>query len=132
MKMSTKSRYGLRALIDLIRNGEDGPVNLEEIANRQMVSKGYLEQIFFVFKKMGIVRSIKGAGGGYIFNYDHINMNVYDILMELEGDLNIIEYTLGTNSLRNCIRQNLWDKIDEAIKLKLKSMTLEELAEKSD
>lgn len=51
MKMSTKSRYGLRALIDLIRNGEDGPVNLEEIANRQMVSKGYLEQIFFVFKK---------------------------------------------------------------------------------
>jgi|LGOV01.1.fsa_nt_gb Rrf2 family protein len=131
MKMSTKSRYGLRALIDLIKNREDGPINLEDIANRQKISKGYLEQIFFIFKKMGIVRSIKGAKGGYFFNYDYINIKVYDVLVELEGDLNIIEYPLKTNVLRDCIRENLWDKIDEAIEQKLKSMTLEELTKKT-
>ena len=66
MKLSTKGRYGLRALIDLAQNGGEQPVSITSISTRQDISERYLEQLMSMLKKAGIVRSVRGAGGGYV------------------------------------------------------------------
>ena len=66
MKLSTKGRYGLRALIDLAQNSTEEPVSITSIAERQEISERYLEQLMSKLKKSGIVKSIRGAAGGYI------------------------------------------------------------------
>ena len=65
MKVSTKGRYGLRALVDMAANSQEGPISLIQTAKRQNISLNYLEQVFGVLRKAGIVVSVKGAGGGY-------------------------------------------------------------------
>ena len=66
MKLSTKGRYGLRAMIDLARYSEDEPVSISSIASRQAISERYLEQLVALLKKAGLVSSIRGAQGGYM------------------------------------------------------------------
>ena len=66
MKLSTKGRYGLRALIDLAQYSGEGPVSTTSISARQDLSERYLEQLMSMMKKAGLVRSIRGAGGGYV------------------------------------------------------------------
>ena len=66
MKLSTKGRYGLRALIDLAQHGGEGPVSITSIAERQEISERYLEQLMSKLKKAGIIQSIRGAQGGYV------------------------------------------------------------------
>ena len=66
LKLSTKGRYGLRALIDLAQYSEDTPVSIMSISSRQELSERYLEQLMSMLKKAGLVKSIRGAGGGYI------------------------------------------------------------------
>ena len=70
MKLSTKGRYGLRALIDLAQYSEEEPVSITSISNRQGISERYLEQLMAKLKKAEIVKSIRGAGGGYILGKD--------------------------------------------------------------
>ena len=65
MKVSTKGRYGLRAMVDMAANSKEGPTSLVQTAKRQNISLNYLEQVFGILRKAGIVVSVKGAGGGY-------------------------------------------------------------------
>ena len=78
MKLSTKGRYGLRALIDLAQNGGEQPVSITSISTRQDISERYLEQLMSMLKKAGIVRSVRGAGGGYV-----LVKRLEDILWEM-------------------------------------------------
>ena len=91
MKLSTKGRYGLRALIDLARYSEMEPVSISCIAERQNLSERYLEQLMSLLKKAGLIKSIRGAGGGYVLAKDAGEISVGDVLRALEGSLEPVE-----------------------------------------
>ena len=94
MKLSTKGRYGLRALIDLARYSEYNPVSITSISDRQDISERYLEQLMAMMKKSGLVKSVRGAGGGYILAKDLSEISVGDVLRSLEGNLEPVELSL--------------------------------------
>ena len=91
MKLSTKGRYGLRALIDLAVYSEDETVSIASIAARQNISESYLEQLIAKLRKAGLVTSIRGAGGGYKLAKPAEDISVGDILRALEGSLDPVE-----------------------------------------
>ncbi len=132
MKLSTKGRYGLRAMIDLGANSNGDYLPLHTIAQRQDISERYLEQVFSALKKAGLVKSVKGAQGGYALSKDAESITVSDILCTLEGDMSVVENIESDNKdiLRECIRINVWEKMNEAIDRVIESVTLEELVSK--
>lgn len=130
MKVSTKGRYGLRAMIDLAYCSKDGHISLASIAERQKLSLNYLEQAFSALKKNRLVKSIKGSQGGYVLADNPNKLTVYKILSVLEGDLSIAENeTDKLNLLQTCIRKNIWDKIDDQIFKLLNTITLQDLVD---
>ncbi|MPW25773.1 Rrf2 family transcriptional regulator [Alkalibaculum sp. M08DMB] len=129
MKISTKGRYGLRAVIDLVLHSNGEHVSLINIAERQDISKNYLEQVFSTLRKAGIVKSVKGAQGGYVLAKKASSIFVGDILRALEGNLSVVgEGTqIETNRIEKCIKKNIWDKIDQQINIVIDNMSLEDL-----
>ena len=87
MKLSTKGRYGLRAIVDLARFSESEPVSISSISSREDISEGYLEQLMALLKKAGLVKSIRGAAGGYVLARPAGQISVGDVLRALEGKL---------------------------------------------
>lgn len=130
MKISTKGRYGLRAIIDLIVNSNGEHVPLITIAERQNISKNYLEQVFSALRKSGIVNSTKGAQGGYSLADRPDNITVGDVLRVLEGDLSVVSADPDThdNPIEKCIQSNVWDEIDNRVNDIIDGITLEDLA----
>lgn len=131
MKFSTKGRYGLRAMIDLAVYANNEHVPLSSIAQRQEISLNYLEQVFSMLKKAGLVKSVKGAQGGYKLSKRPKNITVGDILRVLEGPVSItdMEKTGDETVLRSCLRKNVWDRIDEALNNYVDTVDLNTLAE---
>lgn len=132
MRISTKGRYGLRAMVDLASNISGDHVALNSIAERQGISANYLEQVFALLRKAGLVKSVKGAQGGYILANDPANVTVGSVLRALEGDLSVSEgsaETIDRNSLEYCIKTFVWEKIDESINGVVDSITLEDLVD---
>lgn len=128
MKVSTKGRYGLRAIIDLSLNSNGDYVSLISIAERQNISKNYLEQVFSALRKTGIVKSVKGSQGGYLLNGKTSEIKVGDVLRALEGDLSVVKDEENINNkIERCIKKNLWDKIDEQVFKVIDNITLEDL-----
>lgn len=129
LKISTKGRYGLRAIIDLIINSNGENVPLITIAERQGISKNYLEQVFSTLRKAGIVNSTKGAQGGYYLADKPSNITIGDVLRVLEGDLSVIKTDQDTqeNPIEQCIVRNVWDKVDNKVNEIIDGITLEDL-----
>ena len=131
MKISTKGRYGLRAMLDLALNSKVCHVTLSSIAERQCISESYLEHMFSTLRKAELVKSIKGAQGGYTLAYSPSKIKIGTILRTLEGNLSIIDEDniseQRTNNFENCIKTNIWDKINENINIVVDSLTLEDL-----
>lgn len=131
MKISTKGRYGLMAMLDLAVYSLGDQVTLKSIAQRQNISENYLEQVFSILRKSGIVKSIKGAQGGYILGRSISKITVGDILRVLEGSLSVFEKSegecKGDSDIESCIVNNVWDKINENMNNLVDSITLEDL-----
>ena len=130
MKLSTKGRYGLRAMVDLAVNSSTDHVALYSIAERQNISVNYLEQVFSILRKAGLVKSVKGAQGGYTLSDNPWNLKVGTILRALEGTLSVVDDEdgdLSINSIQRCLKVNLWDKINDSINDIVDSLTLEDL-----
>ena len=132
MKLSTKGRYGLRAMVDLAVHSNMDHVSLYSIAERQNISENYLEQVFATIRKAGLVKSVKGAKGGYIIVDSPSNIKIGTILRALEGDLSVIDESaessnLEKSSIQYCIRKNVWDRINESINRVIDNITLEDL-----
>lgn len=128
MRISTKGRYGLRAVIDLSLNSNGDYVSLISIAERQNISKNYLEQVFSALRKSGIVKSVKGSQGGYLLNGKTSEIKIGDILRALEGDLSVVkDDEITKNKIELCIKRNLWDKIDGKVFEFIDNLTLEDL-----
>ena len=131
MKISTKGRYGLRAMVDLAFHARNEHVALSAVAERQNISTNYLEQVFSGLRKAGLVKSVKGAQGGYILAEDPGNIKIGTILRVLEGSLSVIDgietQNIDSKSIQYCLKQSVWDKIDESISNVVDSITLEDL-----
>ena len=137
MKLSTKGRYGLRAIADLAINSDGKPVSILSIAGRQSISANYLENMFSTLKKAGIIKSIKGGGGGYVLVKEAQDIYVGEILRALEGDLAIIDSDLTeedkqAQNLKFIIETDVWNVVTQKINEVIDSMTLQDLIDKKD
>lgn len=132
MKISTKGRYGLRALVDLASNVREHPVPLTAIAARQRMSVNYLEQVFGQLRRSGILQSTKGAGGGYSLSRDPSCITVREILEVLEGPFCITNADQGSrdDKISGSVRTLLWEEIDRQIACLLEEKTLADLIRK--
>ena len=132
MKMSTKARYGLKALVDLAKNSSEGPVTLGSIAQRQNLSENYLEQLVAMLRKAGIVTSVRGSQGGYKLAMSPDDISVGLVLRTLEGDLSPVECPLinsdnDCNEESVCVTKYVWKKVSDSINETVDKMTLGEL-----
>lgn len=136
MKLSTKGRYGLRAMIDLARYSVEEPVSIASIASRQDISERYLEQLVGLLKKAGLVASIRGAGGGYVLAKPAGEISVGDVLRALEGSLEPVKCAAyyseeGCTAAGGCVTKYVWQKINESIHAAVDHMMLDELVRES-
>lgn len=136
MKLSTKGRYGLRAMIDLARYSEEEPVSISSIAARQDISERYLEQLVGLLKRAGLVRSIRGATGGYVLARNAEEISVGDVLRALEGSLEPVKCAAfyseeGCTAADGCVTKYVWQKINESINATVDRMMLDELVRES-
>ncbi|HEY8348300.1 MAG TPA: Rrf2 family transcriptional regulator [Clostridiales bacterium] len=133
MKLSTKGRYGLKAMLDLAVHSADGQVSLNSIAERQGLSENYLEQLFASLKKARLVKSVRGPQGGYMLADSPENISVGDILRALEGSLapaDCVSEDLGATRCGNsdkCVTRNVWERIRDGINNVIDNITLKEL-----
>ena len=131
MKISTKGRYGLRAMLDLALNARGEHESLNSIATRQNISENYMEQVFSLLRKAGLVKSIKGPQGGYTLGLEPSKIKVGDILRVLEGELIVADEKtneiLKNNTYEYCLQLKVWNKINQSINAVVDSLTLEDL-----
>lgn len=132
MKFSTRSTYGLRAVIKLAKNWGIDSVSLANIAKEENISRGYLERIFVNLKKAKIVKSVKGASGGYKLTTAPADINLLDIINALEGKkppfhcLNN-EVKVYCNSSCNCAVTSVLNRVEQAVNKTLINIKLSEL-----
>ena len=136
MKLSTRAKYGLKALIDLGLYSEKEAVSIQSIAGRQNISVSYLEQLMAMLKKAGIVTSSRGASGGYRLGRPAQEISVGDILRVLEGGLEAAvcpgnEDEGSCQGADLCVARYVWKRINDSINAAADSMTLHELIEES-
>jgi Rrf2 family protein len=128
--ISTKSRYGLRTLIDLASRGQSGPVSLKELSKDQAISKKYLENIFRMLMQGGMIRSVRGARGGYQLAIDPAQVTLLEILNTIDGPVALLECIRNSavcNKIKECPTRNLWKDLENHITSFLKQRTLKEL-----
>ncbi|HPA55499.1 MAG TPA: Rrf2 family transcriptional regulator [Bacillota bacterium] len=131
MILSTKGRYGLKIMYELALNYGEGPMPLKEIAQRQQLSETYLEQLIAHLKKAGLVRSIRGAQGGYELIRKPEEISVGEIIRTLEGPLAPSECVMDDepecSKAENCVTRLIWEKIMEGINNVVDSITLNDM-----
>lgn len=133
MKVSTKSRYGIRALIDLTVNSKSSHVSLVHIATRNQISVHYLEHVFSALKREGIVKSVKGAQGGYVLAESPEYITVERIIRAVDGNYEIERESLNQDELGNTVSavmdELLWDRLNEQAREVLQTVTLADLVD---
>jgi Rrf2 family protein len=135
MKLSTKGRYGLKAILDLAVHSSDGQVALKSIAERQGLSENYLEQLFASLKKAKLIQSVRGSQGGYLLGRNPEKISVGDILRALEGSMAPTECveenctSAGCCNTDACVTRSVWEKIRDGINNVIDNITLKELVD---
>ncbi len=135
MKLSTRTRYGIRAILELAENYGNGPLQLRIIARDQGVSVKYLEQLMAMLKAAGIVRSVRGAKGGYILAKSPGQVKVSECFQCLEGSLittECVEDESFCERTNDCIARQVWTEVQEAVMGVLQSMTLQDLVDRAN
>ncbi len=129
MKLSTKGRYGVKAMVDLAVNYGGTPVSIKTISKRQNISEYYLEQLFSPLRKAKLIKSIRGAQGGYVLNKEPKDIKVSDIMYVLEGPIEVADCIDGSscNNIDCCATRILWKKIKDSIDSVMESITLQDI-----
>lgn len=131
MKLSTKGRYGLMAMYRLKLNYGNGPMPISDIARLEQLSEAYLEQLFTLLKKNNLVKSVRGAGGGYELTKDPHEIKIGQILNALEGDMALSCSSMNTKpECRNessCATKGILDKLQFEMEKLLDSMSLADM-----
>ncbi|MDC7220912.1 MAG: Rrf2 family transcriptional regulator [Spirochaetales bacterium] len=130
MKLSAKTRYAVRLMVNLALNYRQGPVQLNEISAKEGISEKYLGQIVITLRSAGLVRSVRGAKGGYLLVNDPSEVSLKDIVEIMEGGMDIIDKFENeeSGSSEMCITSHVWDKVGRAINEVLENIKLNELA----
>lgn len=129
MKLSTKGRYGVRAMVDLASNYGGAPVSIKTISKRENLSEYYLEQLFSPLRRANIIRSIRGAQGGYVLCKPPNEITVGDVMTILEGPIEIADCIDGVecDSSDCCATKAVWEKIKYSIDSVMNSITLQDI-----
>lgn len=127
MIISSKGKYGLVALMDICLYSGSEAVTIKSVSKRQNISERYLEQIFSILRKGGIITSKKGAQGGYFLARAAADITVGEILNILEGDLKIVSPSEERNDIECFMQKNIWNNINRQIEEYFDSVTLEAL-----
>ena len=134
MKLSTRTRYAIRAMIELAQNQGDKPMQLKIIAQRQEISVKYLEQLIAVLRSSGFVRSIRGAKGGYVLAKEPDQIRLNDVFHCLEGTVTTTECVDNEDYCErsaDCAARQVWIKVQQAIENVLQSITLRDLVDRT-
>ncbi|HEC96927.1 MAG TPA: RrF2 family transcriptional regulator [Nitrospirae bacterium] len=130
LRLSTKGQYGVRAMFEIARGYPDEPVNIKVISERQDVSPHYLEQILNRLRRAGLIRSVKGPGGGYLLTSRPEEVSISEILRELEGPVAItscLNPAEGCVRIDSCVTHLLWKALGRQIEEFLNTITLNDL-----
>ena len=133
MKLSTKARYGLRALVELATRNKGRPVLIRDIASEQDIPLAYLEQIIGPLVNAGIVRSIKGPKGGILLNRNPADVKLSELIQLLEGSFALVDCVDNPeicDRVEFCVTRDVWVKLKDALEGVLGSVTLQELVDK--
>jgi len=133
MKVSTKIRYGLRAMLDIAENENRGSVLVRSIAQRQAISKKYLDNLLVSLKNAGLLRSVRGAKGGYSLAKPAPKITVADIAMALEGPPNLIDCIVDPSvcpRVNTCPTNEFWREMSEALHHFMEKTTLDDLVQR--
>lgn len=123
MKISTKGRYGLTIMMELANNYGEGPISLKSIARTHNLSEHYLEQLVSPLRNAGLVKSIRGAYGGYVLPKPPSQITAGDVIRVLEGPISPVEF----EEEEDPAKRHLWLRIRDSIAEVLDSTTLEDL-----
>lgn len=129
MRLSTKGRYAVMAMVDLASHSRGTPVALADIADRQEISLSYLEQLFGRLRRGGLVKSVRGPGGGYLLARPSNMTRVSDIILAVDEPIQTTRCTLGSpagchNDKGRCLTHDLWEELGNQIYLYLSSISL--------
>ncbi|MEK7332316.1 MAG: Rrf2 family transcriptional regulator [Nitrospirota bacterium] len=129
LRLSTKGQYGVRAMFEIANGYPDKPVTIKEISEKQAVSVAYLEQILNKLRNGGLIKSIKGPGGGYLLNKKPEKISISSILKELEGPVAITSCQTEEGCIRvdGCVTYALWKSLGEKIEGFLDTVSLKDL-----
>ncbi len=132
MKLSTKGKYGVRAVFEIARNGGEAPLTIKSIAERQGISLSYLEQILYRLAKAGLVESVRGPGGGYLLGRRPPELTIGDVVRALEGPIALshcLEPGMSADCYQadDCVARMVWTRVGAKIEEALDSITFDEL-----
>jgi len=136
MKLTTKGRYAVMAMADLALYKDNGPTSLSDISLRQNISLPYLEQIFIKLKDNNLVKSTRGAKGGYVLEKPAIDIKISNIISAVDEEVKMLnckkESKKGCNNKSTkCITHNLWDQLDQHINNFFEKVKLQDLVKKN-
>jgi len=134
VKLSTKGRYAVMAMVDLSAHSHGNPVALAEIAERQEISLSYLEQLFGRLRKGGLVKSVRGPGGGYLLARSTSQVRISDIIMAVDEPIQTTRCTPGSpagchQDQGRCLTHDLWQELGNHIYLYLSSLSIADVLE---
>ena len=135
MRLSTKGRYAVMAMVDLAQQGMGEPTSLAEIAERQEISLFYLEQLFAMLRKAGLVKSVRGPGGGYLLARDRSETRIADIILAVDEPIRATRCPPGSatgcrSDRTPCLTHDLWEELGNQIHAFLDSVTLLDVLER--
>jgi len=135
VKLSSKARYAVMAMVDLACHCDGAPVVLADIAEREQISLPYLEQLFAKLRRRGLVRSVRGRGGGYLLAHDPDETRIADIIVAVDEPLHAVRCTPGAaigcrGNRSRCLTHDLWEELSNQIRLYLSSVSLGDVCEK--
>jgi len=135
MRLSTKGRYAVMALVDIAKHAQGTPITLAEIAERQLISLSYLEQLFAKLRSAGLVKSVRGPGGGYRLARASTETRVSEIILAVDEPIKATRCTeMGATGCRadrsKCLTHDLWEELGNQIHAFLSSVTLSDVLER--
>jgi Rrf2 family transcriptional regulator, iron-sulfur cluster assembly transcription factor len=134
MRLSTKGRYAVMAMVDLAKHSTGEPIALAEIAERQEISLSYLEQLFARLRVAGLVKSVRGPGGGYLLGHSAQETRISDVILAVDEPIRATRCSPGApvgcrGSKSRCLTHDLWEELGNQIHLYLSSVSLADVVE---
>ena len=134
MRLSTKSRYAVTSMLDLVMHSDSAPVSLAEISERQGISLSYLEQLFAKMRRNNLVVSTRGPGGGYRLNGEPADISIADIITAVDEKLEVTNKDAlpGASNYEPCLTEQLWEELSDEINRYLTGISLADLLKNQD